>query len=156
MYAVWLLNGLVHSVIIYFGVQLAFGGQTFENGKTPGFWGLSSMASTVCVVVVLLKAALITNHWTIFNHIVTWGSAVVYILSMWMYTASGMNPDVNGVWADVIMTPRALLCIPVIAVAALTPDFAVAAYMRWNKPHDWEILRVRGQFVLLPMPFVRS
>ena len=102
------------------------------------------VCSTVCVVVVLLKAALVTRHWTLPNHIVTWGSALLYILTMWIYTVSEFNSAVTGLWADVIMTPRVLLAIPLIATAALIPDFAVTAYRRWYHPHDWEVLLVRA------------
>jgi len=146
VYLLWLLNALWHSVAIYYGCEFAFAGEILGDsveGREASFWGFSLLCSTVTVFVVLLKAALITKHWVIFDHIVIWGSMAVYLFIIWLYTLMDISPYIKGVLADEVFSPLGMLTIVGVTVGALLPDFALAAYTRWYKPHDWEVLRVR-------------
>ena len=138
-------------MIVYYGCYYGFAGQTmgdWSDGRPSTLWGFSFMCSTVNIVVVLLKAALITQHWVLLDHIVIWGGFVVYILIAWVYTLMNFEPVVANMLVDEVFSPLGLLTMLVVTVACMLPDFAYTAYVRWYTPLDIHILRVRAHAAL--------
>jgi magnesium-transporting ATPase (P-type) len=62
----WVLLAATQSCIIYFVCYTGFGYErTLSNGNAVAMWGFSILCTTVCIIVVNLKAALISQHWTV-------------------------------------------------------------------------------------------
>ncbi|RKP14890.1 hypothetical protein BJ684DRAFT_7889 [Piptocephalis cylindrospora] len=62
----WAINGFAHSLILFFAAVALFGDGDFilTSGRTAGHWFFGTTLYTAVVLTVLLKAALVTDHWT--------------------------------------------------------------------------------------------
>lgn len=64
---------------------------TYKNGISPYGYNLSdhmllgTVVATILVIVVTVQIALDTSYWTIFNHIMIWGSLVCYFIMDYFY-----------------------------------------------------------------------
>ncbi|XP_036793793.1 phospholipid-transporting ATPase IA isoform X6 [Oncorhynchus mykiss] len=95
------LNGLFHSVILFWVPLLAFQHDTvFGNGKTPDYLLLGNMVYTFVVITVCLKAGLETSSWTMFSHIAIWGSISLWVVFFSIYSSLwpliSLAPDMSG------------------------------------------------------------
>ncbi|XP_035282021.1 probable phospholipid-transporting ATPase IA isoform X1 [Anguilla anguilla] len=95
------LNGLFHSVILFWVPLIAFKHDTvFGSGKTPDYLLLGNMVYTFVVITVCLKAGLETSSWTVFSHIAIWGSIGLWVVFFWMYSSLWplvpLAPDMSG------------------------------------------------------------
>ncbi|XP_029582749.1 phospholipid-transporting ATPase IA-like [Salmo trutta] len=95
------LNGLFHSVILFWVPLLAFQHDTvFGNGKTPDYLLLGNMVYTFVVITVCLKAGLETSSWTMFSHIAIWGSISLWVVFFGIYFSLwpliSLAPDMSG------------------------------------------------------------
>ncbi|XP_010877772.1 probable phospholipid-transporting ATPase IA isoform X5 [Esox lucius] len=95
------LNGLLHSVVLFWLPLLAFQHDTVSwNGKTPDYLLLGNMVYTFVVITVCLKAGLETSSWTLFSHIAIWGSICLWVLFFWLYSSLWpvipIAPDMSG------------------------------------------------------------
>ncbi|XP_014047611.1 phospholipid-transporting ATPase IA isoform X2 [Salmo salar] len=95
------LNGLFHSVILFWVPLLAFQHDTvFGNGKTPYYLLLGNMVYTFVVITVCLKAGLETSSWTMFSHIAIWGSISLWVVFFGIYSSLwpliSLAPDMSG------------------------------------------------------------
>lgn len=46
---------------------------------------LGSVVATILVIVVTVQIALDTSYWTVFNHIMVWGSLICYFILDYSY-----------------------------------------------------------------------
>ncbi|XP_041697300.1 LOW QUALITY PROTEIN: phospholipid-transporting ATPase IA [Coregonus clupeaformis] len=95
------LNGLFHSVILFWVPLIAFQHDTvFGNGKTPDYLLLGNMVYTFVVITVCLKAGLETSSWTMFSHIAIWGSISLWVVFFGIYSSLwpliSLAPDMSG------------------------------------------------------------
>jgi len=152
----WMSHGFYHSLIIYFGVHLIFGnGVIFNDGQNAGFWSFSVHMISASVVTVLLKAGLETKYWTGLTHFAVWGSMTVFFLWLMLDNAIlYLSVDLEWVLFNSLRSARFYLSIIIIAVTALSVDFAEKYIRRTYYPDDWQILQEidlgldKNQFVL--------
>ncbi|XP_070384650.1 probable phospholipid-transporting ATPase IM [Dermacentor albipictus] len=77
------LKSVAHGVISFVLFFIPYG--AFSNGIAPdgvnldGHQLLGTTVSTILVIVVNAQIALDTSYWTVFNHIVIWGSVAFYV-----------------------------------------------------------------------------
>ncbi|KAL0969639.1 hypothetical protein UPYG_G00230160 [Umbra pygmaea] len=147
------LNGLLHSVILFWLPLQAFQNDTVSwNGKTPDYLLLGNMVYTFVVITVCLKAGLETSSWTLFSHIAIWGSIFLWVLFFCLYSSLWpvipIAPDMSGE-AEMMFTSAvfwmSLLFIP---VTALLPDviFRVVKRSFWkNLIDDVQELEAKAQ-----------
>lgn len=148
VFLLWLATGVLHAAIIYFGSMALFGtipGVLDEAGNPVSLWGYSFMCSTVTVLVVSLKLAIMTKHWTIVNHVAVWGSLLLYAGIVWLYTAAGWVPAVLDVIVDAVLSPTGCFVVLILTAVPLLMDHYVAAWFQWFSPHDYDMLRVSAQ-----------
>ncbi|KAM4625451.1 phospholipid-transporting ATPase IA-like [Polymixia lowei] len=141
----WLhcLNGLLHSVVLFWLPLLAFKHDTVSwNGRTPDYLLLGNMVYTCVVVTVCLKAGLETSSWTMFSHVALWGSICLWLLFFWLYSnlwpAIPIAPDMPGE-AEMMFTSGVfwmnLLLIPVTSLL-LDVVFTVVRRSVWKSLSD--------------------
>lgn len=64
---------------------------TYKDGVSPKGYVLSdhmllgSVVATILVIVVTVQIALDTSYWTVFNHIMVWGSLIWYFILDYFY-----------------------------------------------------------------------
>ncbi|RID55229.1 hypothetical protein BRARA_G02504 [Brassica rapa] len=82
----WMFNGFYSAVIIFFLCKSSLEPQAFNHqGKTPGREILGGTMYTCIVWVVNLQMALAISYFTMIQHIVIWGSILVWYLFITVY-----------------------------------------------------------------------
>ncbi|CAG2068417.1 unnamed protein product [Timema podura] len=83
---VWILNALVHSVILFWLPLMALHKDIiWGSGREGGYLLLGNIVYSYVVATVCLKAGLITNAWTWLTHLAIWGSIAMWFLFLVMY-----------------------------------------------------------------------
>ncbi|XP_077516443.1 ATPase phospholipid transporting 8B isoform X2 [Amblyomma americanum] len=73
-------HGVVSSFVLFFIPYGAFSNSIAPDGvNLDGQQLLGTTVSTILVIVVNAQIALDTSYWTVFNHIVIWGSVAFYL-----------------------------------------------------------------------------
>ncbi|XP_049859548.1 probable phospholipid-transporting ATPase IA isoform X2 [Schistocerca gregaria] len=84
---VWILNALVHSVLLYWLPLFALQKDViWANGREGGYLLLGNIVYTYVVVTVCLKAGLVTNAWTWLTHLAIWGSIAMWFIFVAVYS----------------------------------------------------------------------
>ncbi|XP_023288941.1 probable phospholipid-transporting ATPase IA isoform X3 [Orussus abietinus] len=129
---VWILNGLLHSSLLYWLPLLALEQDViWANGRDGGYLVLGNIVYTYVVVTVCGKAGLITNSWTWVTHLATWGSIILWFLFIVIYSNFWPALNVGAVmlgsdrmlfsspvfWLGLILIPSAVLLLDVTVKA---------------------------------------
>ncbi|XP_046487089.1 probable phospholipid-transporting ATPase IA isoform X4 [Neodiprion pinetum] len=128
----WIINALVHSVLLYWLPLLALEQDViWSNGRDGGYIVLGNCVYTYVVVTVCAKAGLVTNSWTWVTHLATWGSILLWFLFILTYSNFWPTFNVGAVmagndrmlftspvfWLGLILIPTAVLLLDVTAKA---------------------------------------
>uniref|UniRef100_A0A6Q2WXL2 Phospholipid-transporting ATPase n=1 Tax=Esox lucius TaxID=8010 RepID=A0A6Q2WXL2_ESOLU len=115
------LNGLLHSVVLFWLPLLAFQHDTVSwNGKTPDYLLLGNMVYTVSKMT--------------FSHIAIWGSICLWVLFFWLYSSLWpvipIAPDMSGqagmmftsgvFWMSLIFIPVTSLLFDIVGCPCMT------------------------------------
>jgi len=93
---VWIADSLFHSLVIYFFCVGFFGEDyTLADGTEAGLWFQSTLIYTMVIVVVTFKAILITDTWTLYSLIATYGSMLAWFAFVPLYVAIGPSIGVG-------------------------------------------------------------
>jgi len=138
----WVWNAIVHSVVVFF---LAYGifqlDMPFSDGAQGGlfFWGTTVNFCLMCTVN--LKVAVETHYWTIYNHIATWGSILVWFLFVAVYSTSAkISSSFYHVGTRLLSTPSFWLTAFLVPFTAVLFDIAVKHIHTTYFPTPLEIL----------------
>uniref|UniRef100_A0A1I8J0X5 Phospholipid-transporting ATPase n=1 Tax=Macrostomum lignano TaxID=282301 RepID=A0A1I8J0X5_9PLAT len=136
VFALWMLNGVYHSAIIFLCVLLAVStGAVFSDGKTAGLYYLGSLVYAIAVITVGLKAGLEHTAWTGMSHLAIWGGIGNYLV--FLVISSNFFPHAGGNFSEVVGYDRALFgsgmfwyLLMLVPALALTRDVAWKAYKK--------------------------
>uniref|UniRef100_A0A1I8JBV6 Phospholipid-transporting ATPase n=1 Tax=Macrostomum lignano TaxID=282301 RepID=A0A1I8JBV6_9PLAT len=136
VFALWMLNGVYHSAIIFGCVALAlWHGSVFPNGQVSGLYYLGSTVYSLAVVTVALKAGIEHTAWTGLSHLAIWGSVATYF--GFVALSANLYPHVGSNFAEVVGFDWALFgsanfwfLVLLAPLLALTRDLAWTAYRR--------------------------
>lgn len=77
----WVGNGFYHSILAYiFSTYIFSEDGIMSDGKAAGHWAWGMSTYTAVLLVVLGKAALITNIWTKYHVIAIPGSFIIWLV----------------------------------------------------------------------------
>lgn len=119
-------HGIITSFVIFFIPYGAFSDAiTSEGLNIDGHQIFGTVVSTILVLVVTAQIALDTAYWTVFNHVVIWGSVAFYF-AITLFINSNliknqylgclrMTLSTGHFWFTLFLT-LAILLIPVIAI----------------------------------------
>ena len=71
-------------------------------------------------MLVTIKLAFMTHHWTIYNHLFTWGSIVGYLACLSLYHLINAT-DVSNIIFRLYGTPSFYLTVLVITALGIVP-----------------------------------
>lgn len=131
----WMLNTLLHSLIIYFYVYLALGHEVaFSDGTLGDYLFVGCHVYTYCVIVVCLKSGLESDSWTVFTHISIWGSIAFWFLFLIVYSyfwpAVGIAPEMTMLYANLFRGWFFWLGMIFVPVTTLLIDIGFKAFWR--------------------------
>lgn len=126
----WAFNAIYHSIVLYFLVFVSLGKDDMVLGTPAGYPGESGgmfMVGTLlytCVLcTVLLKAALVVDHWTKYTFLAIPGSFIVWLIFLPIYSTVAprlnLSVELTGIaspllgnatfWFTIVIVP--LICI---------------------------------------------
>lgn len=143
----WVLNGFYHSAVTFIGSVLfyRYGNSLNMGGETADHWTWGVAIYTTSIIIVLGKAALITNQWTKFTLVAIPGSLVIWLVFFPFYSA--VFPRVNvskefyGIIGHVYGSATFWLMCIVLPVLALTRDFVWKYYKRTYSPETYHVVQ---------------
>ncbi|CAH8358913.1 unnamed protein product [Eruca vesicaria subsp. sativa] len=148
----WMFNGFYSAVIIFFLCKTSLQSQAFNHqGKTPGKEILGGTMYTCIVWVVNLQMALAISYFTLIQHIVIWGSIIVWYLFMTVYgeLPTSISTSAYRVFVEALAPSLSYWVITLfVVVSTLLPYFIYSAVqMRFFPMYHGMIqwLRYEGQ-----------
>ncbi|KAI4373311.1 hypothetical protein MLD38_011447 [Melastoma candidum] len=127
----WMANGFISAIIIFFFCVKAVGEQAFRNdGQVAGYAILGGTMYTCIVWVVNLQMALAVSYFTLIQHVLIWGSIVTWYLFLVIYGA--MSPSISTtaymVFVETLApSPSYWLVTLFVTISALVPYFTLSA-----------------------------
>uniref|UniRef100_A0A914W4H3 Phospholipid-transporting ATPase n=1 Tax=Plectus sambesii TaxID=2011161 RepID=A0A914W4H3_9BILA len=132
---IWIGMAVWHSILLFF---LTFGflhpSVVWDNGRTGGWLMLGNSVYTYVVATVCIKALLESDTWSVVMHIATWGSILLWIVFLliyseaWVFTSLGA--DMLGMSTIVFSSPLFWAGLLVIPVSTLLLDFTYKVVKR--------------------------
>ncbi|GAM25814.1 hypothetical protein SAMD00019534_089890 [Acytostelium subglobosum LB1] len=142
-FLVWNIAALWHSLTIYFGVRLLFANEIMgPGGMTSGIWSYGTLISTIAILVVNFKIALETKSWTIFSIGSILLSFLAFFIMLILYAMFlPLNSNMFDVFSVQLKTLTYHLCVIILVIISLIPDFIIKYYSLQYYPEDVQILR---------------
>ncbi|KAI4368975.1 hypothetical protein MLD38_017472 [Melastoma candidum] len=128
---VWMANGFISAIIIFFFCVEAVGEQAFRNdGQVAGYAIFGGTMYTCVVWVVNLQMALAVSYFTLIQHILIWGSIVTWYLFLMIY--GSLSPKISStaymVFVETLApSPSYWLVTLFVTISALVPFFTLSA-----------------------------
>mmetsp|Transcript_13558 Transcript_13558/g.25965 ORF Transcript_13558/g.25965 Transcript_13558/m.25965 type:complete len:1142 (+) Transcript_13558:254-3679(+) len=143
--AIWMLNGLYQSIVIFYGVVYAFHlNSDRDNGKVQEMWSVGTTMFTCLVLVVNLESALILQYWNRFTHITIWGTIAFWFAFVCGFQYFSESWSLNAYWLyfDVVANSwYSWMVILVITAACLLPSTCCRVLQRTFFPGDHVIVQ---------------
>jgi len=140
----WVANGFYHSILAYIFSSYFFNDDlVLSNGKIGGHWLWGTSTYTAVLLVVLGKAALITNVWTKYTVIAIPGSFIIWLafIPAYSYAApnigSGFSTELEGLIPVMFTSPTFYALCLVLPPACLLRDFAWKYAKRMYLPQSY-------------------
>ncbi|KAK5265226.1 aminophospholipid translocase [Exophiala xenobiotica] len=140
----WVANGFYHSILAYIFSSYFFADDlVLSNGKIGGHWLWGTSTYTAILLVVLGKAALITNVWTKYTVIAIPGSFIIWLafIPAYAYAAprigSGFSTELDGLIPVMFTSPAFYALCLVLPPACLLRDFAWKYAKRMYLPQSY-------------------
>ncbi|OAL38602.1 hypothetical protein AYO20_02252 [Fonsecaea nubica] len=140
----WVANGFYHSILAYvFSSYFFLNDGILADGKVAGHWVWGTSTYTAILLVVLGKAALITNVWTKYTVMAIPGSFVIWLafIPAYSYAApnigSGFSTELDGIIPVMFSYPVFYALCLVLPPVCLVRDFAWKYVKRMYFPQSY-------------------
>jgi len=142
----WVANGFYHSILAYvFSSYFFYDDLILSNGKVGGHWLWGTCLYTAILLVVLGKAALVTNVWTKWHVLFIPGSFVIWLVFIPIYAT--VAPKVNfstelaGIVPVMFSSPVFYALCLVLPPVCLVRDFAWKYFKRIYLPQSYHYVQ---------------
>eukprot|EP00027_Filamoeba_sp_ATCC50430_P018405 CAMPEP_0168578090 /NCGR_PEP_ID=MMETSP0413-20121227/21145_1 /TAXON_ID=136452 /ORGANISM="Filamoeba nolandi, Strain NC-AS-23-1" /LENGTH=1137 /DNA_ID=CAMNT_0008611909 /DNA_START=1 /DNA_END=3414 /DNA_ORIENTATION=+ len=145
----WIVEAVWHAAVSFFTAYWIFkdDGVLQENGQTGGMWAMGVLASTIAVVVVNLRMAVETKHWTKQIHWSIWGSIGIYLVFLLLYCAF-VTALPNNMFFQIyylLSTASFWFAMLLVVFVAIVPQVSWKYVSQQLWPKDWQIIRERHE-----------
>jgi len=148
--SLWFIEGVIHSVVIYFGVMYIMShGIITSAGHDYGLWAFGTAVYTAVIITVNVKLALEVSTWNVWILASLVFSVLIWFV--WLVGFSFIPPLASPVFtteANVLYgVPGFLLkswtfwaCVAILPFLCLVPDFTYKYLRRRYAPFNWQIV----------------
>ena len=143
-FALWILNGFYHSLILYIASELIFYWDLqLRDGTVGGHWVWGTSLYTAALVTTLGKAALVTNTWTKWTFIAIPGSLIFWLGFIPAYgtvaplPALNFSTEYNGVIGPLMTSVQFWAMAIVVPALCLLRDVAWKYAKRMYRPQAY-------------------
>ena len=143
----WIVNGFYHSAVVFIGTMLfyRYGTSLNMHGAVADHWTWGVCIYSVSIVIVLGKAALVTNMWTKFTLIAIPGSFIFWLIFFPIYGSifpyANISREYFGVVPHVYGSGVFWLTLLVLPFFALIRDFIWKYYKRMYEPESYHLVQ---------------
>ncbi|QLQ81682.1 hypothetical protein HG537_0F04430 [Torulaspora globosa] len=148
----WIINGFYHSAVTFIGSSLIYryGFALDRNGETADHWSWGVAVYTTSILIVLSKAALVTNQWTKFTLFAIPGSFIFWIVFFPIYASifpyANVSREYFGVVSHTYGSATFWLMLLVLPIFALMRDFVWKYYKRMYVPEPYHVAQEMQKF----------
>ena len=147
----WTFNAIFHSMLLFYLVVMSFGHEGLQLGEPAGYagtmtglWYIGTTLYTAVLGTVLLKAALVTDHWTKFTWLFIPGSYVLWIIFLPIYSKYGHLLHIYELWGvdePLLGSSSFWLSIIIVPIICLMRDFIWKYHKRQTIPQPYHIVQ---------------
>lgn len=127
----WMFHGFCSAIIIFFLCKTSLESQAFNHeGKTAGRDILGGTMYTCVVWVVSLQMVLTISYFTLIQHVVVWGSVVIWYLFLMVYGSLPirMSTDAYMVFLEALApAPSYWITTLFVVLSTMMPYFIFSA-----------------------------
>ncbi|AET39861.1 aminophospholipid-translocating P4-type ATPase DRS2 Ecym_5071 [Eremothecium cymbalariae DBVPG len=143
----WVINGFYHSAITFIGSTMfyLYGAALDIHGETADHWVWGVSIYTTSIIIVLGKAALITNQWTKFTLFAIPGSLLFWLIFFpiyaYIFPRLNVSKEYYGIVSHVYGSATFWLMCIVLPVLALLRDLLWKYYKRTYSPESYHVVQ---------------
>ncbi|SCU90974.1 LADA_0F07382g1_1 [Lachancea dasiensis] len=143
----WVVNGFYHSAVTFLGSFLIYrtGNVLNSHGQTADHWTWGVSIYTCSVIIVIGKAALVTNQWTKFTALAIPGSLAFWLVFFPIYASifphANVSKEYYGIVSHVYGSATFWLMCIVLPFFALLRDFVWKYYKRTYTPESYHVVQ---------------
>lgn len=143
----WIVNGFYHSAVVFIGTILfyRYGFAIRRHGETTDHWSWGVSIYTTSIIIVLGKAALVTNQWTKFTLFAIPGSLFFWLIFFPIYASvfpyAKISREYFGVVDHTYGSATFWLTLIVLPTFALIRDFVWKYYKRMYIPESYHLVQ---------------
>lgn len=148
----WIINGFYHSAVTFIGSILfyRYGMALNRNGEIADHWSWGVAIYTTSILIVLGKAALITNQWTKFTVLAIPGSFLFWIVFFPIYASifphANISREYVGIISHTYSSATFWFMVLVLPFFALMRDFVWKYYRRMYVPQPYHVVQEMQKF----------
>lgn len=149
--ALWVLNALLHSVLVFFFATSALSGISSTDGHANGLFTDGTVVYGALVITVTLRASLTMqrlHRWGRFHYLSLFGGFTAYLVFVAVYshtygvfTTFDVFRDFYGVAGMLFLCPTFWLLLLFTTVAAFAPDVALLYLKQMYLPSSNDIIQ---------------
>jgi magnesium-transporting ATPase (P-type) len=144
---VYVSKALFHGLLCYYLPMFAFGVADPSGMKLDSWWH-SSLSFTLLLHVVTFKLFVDVRQWNLLSVLTSLSSLVFYYVTVIIINSpaisEGVQPQIMGVFSNLLNNPKAWLLILGAPFFCLLPDISIKIFSTWwaRTPVDWELKRI--------------
>lgn len=114
---------------------------------TVDMWYMGTFAYHLVMLLVTIKIAVDTLHWTFMNHLAIWGSVVVYIAFLLLYCGvydifgESTNTGMYYIIYDQAVSVEFWMYLVLVLTTAALPPQIIGVYRHLSRPAEWRIIQ---------------
>ncbi|KAJ6220049.1 hypothetical protein RDWZM_005861 [Blomia tropicalis] len=141
-------HGIITSFVLFFVSYGAFKNAVGPEGiNLDGHQIFGTVVSTILVIVVTAQIALDTSYWTVFNHIVIWGSIAFYFALTLFINSNFIGNQYLGCFRMTLSSGQFWFTMFIILVILLFPVVAIRFYNLTVHPTLSDRCRMKQRFL---------
>eukprot|EP01102_Stenamoeba_stenopodia_P019726 TRINITY_DN7518_c0_g1_i1.p1 TRINITY_DN7518_c0_g1~~TRINITY_DN7518_c0_g1_i1.p1 ORF type:complete len:1131 (+),score=258.43 TRINITY_DN7518_c0_g1_i1:213-3605(+) len=139
----WIGLGIFQSIVIFFITFFTFyRGTILTDGTVADLFAAGTTAYTAMILVVNFILMFEFNYWTVWSHIVSWGSIAVWFLFMIFYQFVAINQnEMYYLSFNLFRSPTYWLTVICVTGACLMPYLFVKIVKRNLYPENFHIIQ---------------
>nr|XP_027204123.1 probable phospholipid-transporting ATPase IM [Dermatophagoides pteronyssinus] len=141
-------HGIITSFVLFFVSYGAFKNAVGPEGiNLDGHQIFGTVVSTILVIVVTAQIALDTSYWTVFNHIVIWGSLAFYFSLTLLINSNFIGNQYLGCFRMTLSSGQFWFTMFIILIILLFPVIAVRFYNITVHPTLSDRCRIKQRYL---------
>jgi magnesium-transporting ATPase (P-type) len=141
LFLLYMLDGLYQSLVVFYFSMAAFGEFPVNaEGYSTNISQFGTLAATMAVTSANIYMGLCFHRWTWITHFVVWGSPIVFMLFVIIYSYLP-GSTLSGVVVDQFGQGTFWLSLIVGVIMCLLPRFILKAFLTQWRPRDTDIIK---------------